>query len=547
MNSKTLPSDSPIDEQTSVDYWRLFRELPDPLLLFEAREPNYTIIEVNKVRESLGGFSREDYVGHPLFETYPFNTKRFSSTAGKDLRKQLRHIVRTGRSFQIEPFQQNMRGVDGTERTAYLQGYYYPIRGWEDKVKYILAVVHDVTEELHARERVATAESRLNAALTIGKVGSWVFDLASRRIIGDDNFKRLFKMTDIVAKKYSLNDFIGSVRSEDRRRVLAAVKRSIKMRIPFEEECRVTIDDGTEHYILSRGRYEEHEGQAIFSGVVVDLTEQHSLQEQVEEARKKYKLNQRMTRILQQRNEELEAISRSKDEFVALASHQLRTPATAVKQYIGMVLQGYVGDINEEQADVLARAFESNERQIQIINQILSAARADTGKLVMMSVPIDLGELVEGIAADMDEIFKQRQQTFSVAAPKKPVIVECDIGYLRMAIENVIHNANVYTPIGGSVTLRLRKVGSKSVLSVSDTGVGIKNADIGKLFVKFSRIHNPLSVEAGGSGIGLYLAAEIVRLHGGELAVNSQVGKGSTFAISLPLMQNKESESRAKG
>ena len=89
--------------------------------------------------------------------------------------------------------------------------------------------------------------------------------------------------------------------------------------------------------------------------------------------------------MLQRRNEELKAISRSKDEFVALASHQLRTPATAVKQYIGMVLQGYVGDITEEQSDVLTKAFESNERQIQIINQILSAARADTGRLVMIS------------------------------------------------------------------------------------------------------------------------------------------------------------------
>ena len=85
------------------------------------------------------------------------------------------------------------------------------------------------------------------------------------------------------------------------------------------------------------------------------------------------------------------------------------------------------------------------------------------------------------------------------------------------------------------------------MLSVSDTGVGIKKSDLGKLFVKFSRIHNPLSVEAGGSGIGLYLTAEIVRLHGGNVTVDSNPGKGTTFVISLPLMQNKRSAERASG
>jgi len=107
-----------------------------------------------------------------------------------------------------------------------------------------------------------------------------------------------------------------------------------------------------------------------------------------------------------------------------------------------------------------------------------------------------------------------------------------------MAIENVLHNANVYTPKGGRITVKLTQVDKRCTLDIQDTGVGIRKADLGKLFVKFSRIHNPLSVEAGGSGIGLYLTAEIVRLHGGTVEVNSSLGKGSTFAISLPLMQN---------
>jgi signal transduction histidine kinase len=111
-------------------------------------------------------------------------------------------------------------------------------------------------------------------------------------------------------------------------------------------------------------------------------------------------------------------------------------------------------------------------------------------------------------------------------------------GYLRMAIENVLHNASIYTPDGGRIELRLERDGEQACLSVIDTGVGIKKSDMHKLFTKFSRIHNPLSVQAGGSGIGLYLTAEIVRLHGGTVTVQSKVKRGTTFAILLPLAHN---------
>jgi signal transduction histidine kinase len=135
--------------------------------------------------------------------------------------------------------------------------------------------------------------------------------------------------------------------------------------------------------------------------------------------------------------------------------------------------------------------------------------------------------------------FESRQQTFEMVLPTKPVIVAADLGYIRMVIENILSNACVYTPNGGKITVKLTKGSKKCDISVTDTGVGIRKADLSKLFSKFSRIHNPLSVQAGGSGIGLYLAAEIIRLHKGTITVESRIHKGTTFAISLPLAQNK--------
>jgi PAS domain S-box-containing protein len=422
-----------------------------------------------------------------------------------------------------------------------VQGTYFPFRDEAGTVRYILADAREVTEELHAMERVATIESRLNAALTIGKVGNWVFDTTTKRILGDANFIRLFKMTRQRAETFNLADYVRSVYEDDRDRVASVVERSVTEGLPFEQEYRVRLKDGTMRSVLARGKPEVHEGHQVFSGVVVDITEQRDLEAQIELAREQDVLNRQAARVLQQRNEELEAIGRSKDEFVALASHQLRTPATAVKQYIGMMWQGYVGDITEEQADVLEKAFEGNERQIRVINQILSAARADTGRLMMTPVPVDLRALVQGLMTDMAPSLQQRHHTTTLLIPTQPVQVNADLGYMRMAIENVLHNASIYTPEGGGITVKIKQHGKQCTLSIADTGVGIREADMGKLFVKFSRIHNPLSVEAGGSGIGLYLTAEIVRLHRGSIAVESRLGEGTTFAISSPLMQNERS------
>jgi PAS domain S-box-containing protein len=534
---KTSPSNDRLQNETSIDYSKLFCDLPESYLLFDAASP-YVVVDMNKAREKLLGLNREDCIGRPLFDVYPYTSERFRATAGQNLRERFKQLVRTGRSQQLEPFSQSVTGVDGERRTAYMQLTYFPVRAASGRVLYILSDAHEVTEELQATERVTIAEDRLDAALTMGKLGSWVFDVEKRRIIGDASFIRLFNMTKEYAAAYTLDDFLREVHEEDRARVTAAVRQSIKDLTPFEEEFRVIISDGSLRWVLARAKAEVRDGRLTFPGVVVDMTEQRNLEEQVEVARRQDRLNRRAARILQQRNEELEAISRSKDEFVALASHQLRTPATAVKQYIGMMLQDYVGDITSEQRDVLTKAFDSNERQIKIINQILSAARADTGRLVMTPLLVDLCSLVRSVAADMEPQIRERKHTLTFDVPETPIRVWADVGYIQMAIENIVHNASIYTPQGGAITMRLRVRGEKCKISISDTGVGIKKKDLGKLFVKFSRIHNPLSVEAGGSGIGLYLTAEIVRLHNGTISVKSRLHEGTTFAISLPLMQN---------
>jgi len=240
-------------------------------------------------------------------------------------------------------------------------------------------------------------------------------------------------------------------------------------------------------------------------------------------------------RIEAQRVEQLMEINRSKDEFIALASHQLRTPATAVKQYVGMILEGYAGDITPEQKRFLQSAYDSNERQIQVVNDILRVAKLDLKKIVLKKQDVNMSKLIESIIHDLMSHFNNRDQHVQFDKPAEAISVPVDSEYIRMAIGNIIDNASKYTPEGKKIHITLRQSSANKVeIIVEDEGVGISPEGINKLFKKFSRVENPLSVKVGGTGLGLYWANEVIELHGGQITVSSVVDEGTTFVICLP-------------
>lgn len=241
-----------------------------------------------------------------------------------------------------------------------------------------------------------------------------------------------------------------------------------------------------------------------------------------------------------QRVQELMEINDSKDEFISLASHQLRTPATAVKQYVGMILQGFVGDVDPQQKDFLERAYASNERQLDIINDILRVARLDLNKLKIDCQNISITKMVDEIVSDLQPEYALKKQQLIIEKPAKDFDVVGDYTYLSTAINNIIDNASKYSYPGTNVTVSIAKKGQYGIVTVSDTGVGIEKENLDKLFKKFSRIPNPLSIEANGTGLGLYWSNEVINLHAGTIEVSSETEKGSQFAISIPCIPPSE-------
>lgn len=244
-------------------------------------------------------------------------------------------------------------------------------------------------------------------------------------------------------------------------------------------------------------------------------------------------------KLLENANQRLKEVDKLKDEFVSLASHELRTPMTVIKSYVFMLLNKSAGDLNDKQKTYLERTLSSTERLINLVNDMLNVSRIESGKLTIEPVPADIGKLVSDVVTEMQTRASEMGVNLIYAAPKSPLISNVDIDRIKQVLINLIGNSFKFTPRGGVITVDVSQSGNDpALIKVSDTGKGLSSSDMGKLFQKFSMISNSkLTKDKGqGTGLGLYLSKSLVELHGGKIWVESEgEGKGSTFSFTLPI------------
>lgn len=238
--------------------------------------------------------------------------------------------------------------------------------------------------------------------------------------------------------------------------------------------------------------------------------------------------------IERQRLQHLMDLNRSKDEFISIASHQLRTPATAVKQYLGMLLEGFVGEVEPRQRSMVVKAYENNERQLRIVSDLLKVAQVDAGQVMLRKEEVALNALLEDVIHDFSGVLKARNQTIVFYGGANDPQVTIDLNSVRMVFENLIDNASKYSEEGKQITVTVEDEVSSVVVAIADEGVGIRASERHRLFEKFSRLDNPLSTKVGGTGLGLYWAKKIVTLHNGTLTHDPNVPSGSVFSVGIP-------------
>lgn len=235
-----------------------------------------------------------------------------------------------------------------------------------------------------------------------------------------------------------------------------------------------------------------------------------------------------------QRVEYLIDLNRSKDEFISIASHQLRTPATAVKQYVGMMLEGFAGELDKQQRQLLEKAYDSNERQLKIVSDLLKVAQVDAGKIMLRKSEAAICDLIQEVLYDLKSVFADRKQRVVFDPSDNDIILSIDIASVRMVLENLIDNASKYSEEDTTVTISISEDKEYVYVHIADEGVGIDPETATRLFEKFSRLDNPLSTKVGGTGLGLYWAKKIIDLHGGEISFAMNKPQGTTFTVKLP-------------
>lgn len=243
------------------------------------------------------------------------------------------------------------------------------------------------------------------------------------------------------------------------------------------------------------------------------------------------------TRELRSSNTQLRHLDQAKDEFISMASHQLRTPLTSIKGYISMVMEGDVGKISETQTHLLSEAFNSSERMVHLINDFLNVSRLQTGKFLIDKRPVDLAKVVGQELDSLATNATSRNLSFTYTSPNNVPMLNLDEGKIRQVIMNFADNALYYSTPDTKITVKLAVEGKNIVFTVKDTGIGVPRTEQSQLFTKFYRASNARKQRPDGTGVGLFLAKKVIDAHGGGVLFESVEGKGSTFGFTLPLEQ----------
>lgn len=227
--------------------------------------------------------------------------------------------------------------------------------------------------------------------------------------------------------------------------------------------------------------------------------------------------------------EELKSLDEMKDEFLAMSAHELKTPLTPMISFIQLILNEKLGKVSEEQKEALEIISQETRRLLASVNKIMYLTKLESKTIEPMLGDLQLRDLIQDIVKSMEQSAIQKKIILTQKITKLPLI-KADRDYLRDVVSNLVDNAIKFTPDGGKISVEAKEKKDHILVKVKDTGIGISNEDISKLFTKGFQADHSIP----GMGLGLSICKKLVEAHGGKMWVESELGKGSTFCFTLP-------------
>jgi len=245
---------------------------------------------------------------------------------------------------------------------------------------------------------------------------------------------------------------------------------------------------------------------------------------------------------LREANEKLKEYNQLKDEFVSTASHELRTPLSIIMAAIRIMLDEIPGEIVEKQRDVLTRAMKNVKGLSKIVDSLLSIAKIESGKLDLKITVVNICELIKETVSNCNTLAQEKSLSLDFEVPEQRIDICLDPDRIKEVLINLISNSIKFTSEGGWVKVTCTERDGEVLVSVQDSGVGISEEDIPKLFDKFTQFGRQAGPGEKGTGLGLAIVKKLVEMHGGKIEVESEVDQGTTFTISLPLTTKSVAE-----
>ncbi|WP_129713572.1 PAS domain-containing protein [Pedobacter sp. SYP-B3415] len=491
----------------------------------------YNVNVANDRMITLWGKSREEMMNHPIFEALP-------EAKGQGLEELLADVYNNGQTFEAKERAVSLLR-NGSLETIYLDFVYQPYRDAHENIIGVIVTAIDVTSQVVSRERVqqlneelaATNEelqsannvqagineelnalnealklSQAEVQLAIDAAGLATFDLNPNtgRFAGNDMTKAWFGLQP--ADEIELEKAVAAIAEEDQERVQQAIDTAMSYASGGDYDIHYTIInplDKVARVVRAKGKaqFNENREPIRLSGVLLDITEQKKDEQR-------------------------------KNDFIGIASHELKTPLTSLKALIQVTGQKLKTSEDQFLKNTIEKSGVQVKKMEAMINGFLNISRLESGKMAIEKTRFNLQTLIEEIIKETALTTTSHQIVFESGCP---VEITADADKIESVISNLIGNAAKYSARGTNITVNCQQSSKHVTVSVTDQGMGITPEDQQRIFDRYFRVESSHSRHISGFGIGLYLSAEIIHLHKGEIGVTSEPGIGSTFYIRLPL------------
>ncbi|KUJ51031.1 ATP-binding protein [Chryseobacterium sp. JAH] len=468
-----------------------FRSLIEhsPVAMASLKGENFQVAVVNDAVLEIWGKDRS-VLGLPLHFALP-------ELEGQPFLGILKEVYHSGKPFYGQELKSQLK-INGVLTDRYLNFVYQPIPGTDGKMDTILIVATDVTDQVKSRESVNEINTRLQIALDASSLGSTEVHLATGKMQSTDQFKRNYGFSP--DEDFAYSDLFEAIFPDHRERVKGLVQEAIKNNSIYKTEYPVKWRDGSLHWIQAHGRprYDEHGNADRMVGMTADITDQ---------------------KLFEQR----------KDDFLSIASHELKTPITSLKASLQLLDRMKNKPFSDMHVRLIEQSGKSVEKMMVLVDELLNMSRLSEDQLKLEKTKFNLHDM---LAMSCNHI-RMEGKYHLILQGEKNLEVYGDEHRIDQVIINFVNNAVKYAPHSTEIIIKTELQENCVKVSVQDFGEGIDEKILPNLFDRYFRVDHSGKAYTG-LGLGLYICAEIIRRHGGEIGAESKIGEGSIFWFTIP-------------